>query len=139
MLGVAGAHLDEVAVVARDMVHFEDFRQLREGLGNPILGSGLVAAKRDEGEKTQAERLGVDLGGVTAEGAARLELSNPFEHRRRREADDPRNLYLRLAGVVLQKLQYLQVGIIERSVVLHNAVDYDCDWLTIPTNILLDC
>ena len=125
VLGVARAHFDEVAVVAGDVVDFEDFGQLRQRLGDAVLGSGLVAADGDEGEQPQAERLGIDLGGVAPERAAGFELANPFQHRRRRQADGPRNLYLRLAGVVLQELENLQVDVVERSVVLHNAVDYD--------------
>ena len=64
MLGVVRAHLDEVAVVAGDVMHLEDFGELGERLRDPILGPGFVAANRHEGEQPQAEGLRVDLGGV---------------------------------------------------------------------------
>ena len=120
MLGVVRAHLDEIAVVAGNVVDLEHLGELGQRLSDPILGAGLVAANGHEGEQSEAQGLGIDLGGVAAEGAPGFELADPLEHRRRGESDDPGNLYLRLAGVGLEEVEDLEVGVVERSVVLHN-------------------
>ena len=61
MLGVARPHFDQVAVVAGDVMDFEDFRDCAPSdIRDAILGAGLVAADGDEGEEPEAERPGID-------------------------------------------------------------------------------
>ena len=79
MLGVMRSHLDEIAVVAGDVMHLEYFGELGERLRDPILGPGFVAPNRHEGEQPQAESLGIDLGGVSTENATGLELADPLQ------------------------------------------------------------
>ena len=81
MLGVARADLDQVAVVAGDMVRFEDFRKLREGTGDAILRARFIASNRHEGEQAQAEGLRVDVRRVALEDAASFELPHSLEYR----------------------------------------------------------
>ena len=121
VLGVARADLDEVAVVAGDVMHLEDFCELGEGLGNPVLGTGLVAANGDEGQQAESERLRIDLGRIALQRSAGFELANPLQYGRRGEPDGARNLDLGLARVGLQELENLKVCIVESSVVLHNS------------------
>ena len=78
MLGIMRAHLDEIAVVAGDVMDLEYFGELGQRLRDPILGPGFVAANRHEREQPQAEGLGIDLGGVSAEDATGLELADPL-------------------------------------------------------------
>ena len=60
------------------------------------------------------------------------------EHRRGRQADGLRNLYLRLAGVGLEEVEDLEVGVVECSVILHNTAIMADILSYLPTNILLD-
>ena len=70
VLGVARAHLDEVAVVAGDVVDLEYFGQLGQRLGDAILGPGLVAANGHEGEQARG-RAPWDRSGRRSPGACR--------------------------------------------------------------------
>ena len=80
MLGVACADLDQVAIVAGDMVRFENFGKLREGAGNAILRTGLIASNGNEGEQAQAEGFRVDVCRVALEDAAGFELPDSLEN-----------------------------------------------------------
>ena len=104
MFGVVRADFDQIAVVAGDVMHLEDFRKLGKCLGNPVLGARLVASDGNEGQQPEAERLGIDLGGVALERTAGFELANPFEDCGRCQTDGARDLDLGFASVCLEEL-----------------------------------
>ena len=58
MLGVARPDLDEVAVVAGDVMHLEDFGHSARAWATRFSDAGLVAAHGHEGEQAEAEALG---------------------------------------------------------------------------------
>ena len=80
MLGVACADLDQVAVVAGDVVRLQDFGKFGEGTRDAILRAGFVASNRYEGEQAQAERLRVDVCRVALENATSFELPHALEY-----------------------------------------------------------
>ena len=54
MLGVARAHLDEIAVVAGHVMDLEYLWELGQRLGDAILGPGFVAANSHEGQQARS-------------------------------------------------------------------------------------
>ena len=60
MLGVAGPHLQEVTVLAGDVMHLQNLGELGNGVRDRGLQDMLGGPNRDECEQRPVDRLGVD-------------------------------------------------------------------------------
>ena len=116
VLGVAPAELDQVAVLAGQVMHFEHTRNLRDQLAGPIRHVERTGRPdRHEGQLAQADRLGIEERRVARQDALGLQLPQPLEHRRWRQPDRSRDVSLRHPGVRLNNVQYLDVEIVKHA------------------------
>src|SRR5579884_2420281 len=77
--GVRGAHLDEVAVLAGDVMHLLHLGDAREQGAGLRRAERLVRADEDEGQQAEVHRVGVNARLVAAQDAARFELADALE------------------------------------------------------------
>ena len=115
MLRVSCPDLDQIAVVACNMMHFKHFRAVSKGSGNVLIGRGLVAADRDERQESEAESFRVDLCAVAANHTSSFELANPLENSRWGQPHRPGDVDLCFAGIRLELIQDLEIDGIEGS------------------------
>jgi hypothetical protein len=115
VLRVSCPDLDQIAVIACNMMHFKHFGAVSKGSGNVLIGRGLVATDRDEREESEAESFRVDLGAVAADHTSSFELANPLENRRRCQPHRTGDVDLCFAGIRLELIQDLEVDGIEGS------------------------
>lgn len=120
MLGVSRPDLDQVTVVARDMVNLHHLGALRQRAGDRVVTGRLLAPNRHKGEEPLVQRARVEQGRIAANDPPSLELANPLHDGRRRQANDPGNLCLRFARVQLKQIQYLSVFVVYCSVESHD-------------------
>src|SRR5512143_1249027 len=115
VLRVDGAHLDEIAVFASDVVDLEHLGCLGDRLRHAV-GSVRIG-RPHEHERQQAEADGgrIDQRGVTAHDAALLELADALEDRRRSQPDLPCELGVRRPAVFLKNRQYFRVRTVDHS------------------------
>ena len=119
VLGVAPAELDQVAVLAGQVMHFEHAGDLREQLAGPIRHVERTGRPdRHERQLAQADGLGIEQRRVARQDALGLQLPQPLEHRRRRQPDRTRDVSLRHPGVRLNHVQYLDVEIVKHALQL---------------------
>ena len=115
MLGISCADLDQIAVVACNMMHFKHFGAISKGSGDVLIGRGLVAADRDECQKGEPESFRVDLCAVAANHTSSFELANPLENSRWGQPHRPGDVDLCFAGIRLELIQDLEIDGIEGS------------------------
>ena len=115
MLGISCADLDQIAVVACNMMHFKHFGAVRKGSRDVLVGRGVVAPDSNEREEPEAESLRVDLGTVAADHTPSFELANPLENRRGGQTDRTGDVDLCFAGIRLELIQDLEIDGIEVS------------------------
>ncbi len=125
VLGVAPAELDQVAVLAGQVMHFEHTRNLRDQLAGPIRHVERTGRPdRHERQLAQADGLGIEQRRVARQDALGLQLPQPLEHRRRRQPDRTRDVSLRHPGVRLNHVQYLDVEIVKHALQLPLTENY---------------
>ena len=56
-VGIGRAHFDQQAVLARDVMDFENLGDLGDELRRPLVARPLLVAHEDERQKRQADRL----------------------------------------------------------------------------------
>ena len=112
MFGVPRAHLDQIAVVAGDMVDFEHFGMIGKGLRDAVPGTEFIAPNGDERQQSEAERLGVDLRRIAAKDSTGFELSHALQHGGRRQAHGPGDFDLGFPRVGLEEIENLQIDVV---------------------------
>ena len=105
MLGIARADLQQVAIVARDVMDFEDFRNARELVGRRHVRPMLRRPHRHERQHAAIDDVRVDQRDVILDNALRFELPQAFEDGRGRQPNGLRKLGLGGSGVVLKNIQ----------------------------------
>lgn len=137
MLCVSRANLDQVAVVARNVMDLQHFRAIGQRLGYALIGRSLVAPDCDERQQAQAKSLRVDLRTIAANDASCFEFPDSLENSRGSEPNRSGNVDLGLAGVCLKLVENLEIYRIESSFGRHNRIissgRHHCQ-----ANILLD-
>ena len=80
MLGITGAHLEQIAIVAGDVMDFEDFRNsgelVRRRHFRPVLG----CPHRHKRQHAPVDHVRVDQRDVILDNALRFELAQALEH-----------------------------------------------------------
>jgi hypothetical protein len=79
VLRVAGAYFQQIAVLAGDVVDFENLRDARQLVGGGHVGTVLGGAHRDEREHAAVDDVRVDKGDVIPDNALGLEFAKAFE------------------------------------------------------------
>ncbi len=115
VLGVAGPDLQQVAVVARDVMELQHLWTLRERPRDAIVAGRLFALDRHERQHRLIDGMGVDEGGVTPDDPSAFEFPNPFEDGGRGQSDGAGDFRLRYPSVILKKLDYLGVYFVDHS------------------------
>lgn len=139
MLGVPRANFDQIAVLARDMMDFEHFRQPRQLAGDVVVARRLLAANSDEGEHAAIDDPRIDVGGIASNDPPRLEFSEPLQNGRRRQPDGAGDIHLRLPRIRLENLKNLNIYVVYCSVNWqHNRILY-CATRLPRANLLADC
>lgn len=81
VLCIARADLQQIAVIAGDVVQLEDLRTLGQGLRDAVVAKGLLAADGDESEHRLFELMRIDQGRISLDYTAGLELPDPLKNR----------------------------------------------------------
>src|SRR5204862_1156887 len=114
-LRVPGADFHEEAVLARDVVHLEDLRDLGEQLRRRDPAGPVVRSDERESDQAELDRVRIDSRGVALHDSLLFELPDPLEDGGRGEADLPRDLGVRGTGVSLQDRQDLGINFVDHS------------------------
>ena len=102
MFGVARANLEQVAVLAGDVMDLQDFGDPRQLDGGGHVGPVVGRTHRHERQEAPADHMRVDEGDVVANDAFGLELPKALENGGWRQSNGLRQLSLRSSGVVLK-------------------------------------
>src|SRR5262245_33583421 len=113
VVGVGGTALDEIAVLAGDVVDLEHLRDRREALAGSDRVDRVVAADEYEAEQAQLHGLRLETHLVAGDDAVLLELLDALEDGRGRHAELACDLGVRDARVLLQERQDLEVDGVE--------------------------
>src|SRR5262249_55534475 len=115
VLGVARADFNQVTVVASDVMHLENFREIYQRLRNTVIriGTAVITSHSHEGEQAKADGPRIYLRAVPLKDAPRFELADSFEDSRRGEANGPGDVDLGFPSIRLEALDDLQVRWIE--------------------------
>jgi len=119
MLGVTGADLEQVAIVAGDVMDLEDFGDSGELVGRRHLRAVLRGPHGDERQHAPVDHVRVDKCDVILDNALGFELSQAFENRRGRQTHGLCQLSLRGSGVVLKNIQNRAVYFVNCSFESH--------------------
>jgi len=115
VLRIPCANFDQIAIIARNMMHFKHFCAVSEGSSDVLVGRSIVAADRDKRQESEAQSLRVHLSAVAADHTSSFELANPLENRRRGQPHRTGDVDLCFAGIRLELIQDLEIDGIEGS------------------------
>ena len=110
VLRIAGADLQQKAIIAGDLMRFEYFRDRGQRVAHPRFAGPVRGPDCDEGEQPLIERPGIEHGHVVADDAACLELAKTLEHRGWCQTHGPGNFRLWDSRVLLKQGQYLAIN-----------------------------
>ena len=105
MLSVARADLEEIAIVAGDVMDFEDLGDAGQFNGRRHVGAVLGAPDGNEREHASIDDVRVDQRYVIPDNALGFELSQPLEDGRWRQTNGFGELGLCGSSVVLKDIQ----------------------------------
>src|SRR5262245_55525500 len=112
--GVLRPDLQEIAILAGDIVQLLHLGQRRQLASRPMTPDPVVGPHKDEGGQAQTDRGRVDANLVAQDDALLLQLRKALEDRRRNQADASSDFGVRRPRVLLEQLEDLQVDGIER-------------------------
>ena len=121
MLGVARAHLEQQAIVARNVVDLEHFRnrcQARRDVTFFVADDG--DPDRDEGQHSQVDCVRIHECDVAGENPTRFQLADSLQDGGWREADNLGDVGLGDARVVLEEGNDAAVYFVNSSDISHN-------------------
>ena len=120
MLGIPRPNLDQVAVLAGDMVDLEHFSAVREQTADVVVTEWFLTPDRDEGESPLVDDVGIDLRRIAFDDTASFELPDPLENGGRRQPDVAGDVGLGFPGVCLKNLGNTEVYSVDYSASGHN-------------------
>ena len=94
VLSISGANLQQVAVIARDVMQLEHLRALRQRVGDAAVSRGLLGSDRHKSQHRLIEGVGIDEGGIPTDDAARFELANALKDSGRSQPNNSGNVRL---------------------------------------------
>ena len=105
MLGIARADLEQVTIVAGDVMDLEDFGDAGELVGRRHVRTVLRGPDRDKRQHAAVDHVRVDKRDVILDNALGFELPQALEDRRGRQTNGLGQLGLGGSGVVLKNIQ----------------------------------
>ena len=105
MFGIPRANLEEVTVITRDVMHFEDFRDARQLVGRGHVRTMLGGSHGDKSQHAPIDHVRVDQRDVILDNALGFQFSKTLEDGRRCQPDGLGKLRLSRSGVVLKNIQ----------------------------------
>jgi hypothetical protein len=112
LFGVPRPNLDQIAVVARNMVYFEHFWELSERTGNLVIAGRFAALDRHERQHPLVNRAGIDLCHIATQDAAALQLAHPLQDGGRSQTDRSGNIDLGLTSICLKNAQNGHINVV---------------------------
>src|SRR5258708_39096987 len=116
VLGVARADLEQVTVVAGDVVQIQHLGALRQRMRDAIVAERLLAPDGDESQHRLLELTRIDQGGVALDDPPAFELANSLQTSGRGQHSDPGDDSLGASGIFLKKIQYCRIYFVYHSV-----------------------
>ena len=121
MLGVARAHLEQQAIVARNVVDLEHFRNRCQARRDATFFVADDAdPDRDERQHAQVDGVRIHERDVASENPSHFQLADPLHDGGWREADSLGDVGLGDARVVLEEGNDAAVDFVNNSVTSHN-------------------
>lgn len=120
MLGIPRANLDQIAIVAGDMVDLENLSAVGEQPAHVVVPEWFLTPDGDEGERPLVDDVRIDLRRIAFDDTASLELPDPFKNGGGRQPDVAGDVGLGFPSVRLKNLGYSQVNSVDYSARCHN-------------------